>query len=380
MGLFSSLFGSKTKTKSSSQVDPWDEATKYLLGNDTTQGIFPEAQNLFASGGFNQPMQDANAAYLSMLGQRSNNPVLQDYAKAGSDLLPAAYEVARGAFDSNFGPVSGINTPQTNLIQARQSQGILNPTQAMHRMLSGRPDNPYLDQQASAITNQLTRNLNENVMPGLRSEALASGQYGGSRQGIAEGLAASRMNQDLAPALTNLYGGAFENAQNRMFGTASQLNDQAYQNAANNSGMNMQGQQFNANLGLQNNSQLMQKQSQNLGNRMQALNVAQGGLGLMTGANQVQAGNNMLQDNNFAQQMLALGMPQDVNWQNLNNYAGVMYPGAQLGNQSSGKNTQVSTPGIVPAIMGTVSGIAGLGRGMMGGGGGGLSSLFGGGK
>ncbi len=163
-----------------------------------------------------------------------------------------------------------------------------------------------------------------------------------------------------------------------MFGTASQLNDQAYQNAANNSGMNMQGQQFNANLGLQNNSQLMQKQSQNLGNRMQALNVAQGGLGLMTGANQVQAGNNMLQDNNFAQQMLALGMPQDVNWQNLNNYAGVMYPGAQLGNQSSGKNTQTSTPGIIPAALGTISGIAGLGRGMMGGGG--LGSLFGGGK
>jgi len=80
----------------------------------------------------------------------------------------------------------------------------------------------------------------------------------------------------------------------------------------------------------------------------------------------------MLQDNNFSQQMSALGMPQDINWQNLNNYAGIMFPGAQLGNQSQGKNVQTSTPGIVPAVMGTLTGIAGMASGM-----GGLGALGG---
>lgn len=375
MGLFDSLFGSKNKTKTSSQVDPWDEATKYLLGNDTTKGIFPSAQGQFATGGFTPEMDAARSSYLGALNQRQSNfqPLdMSGFNAAGNDLLGAGYQVARGAYDTNYKPVDGINIPQTNLVQARAGQGSLDPTRAMQRMLSGRPDNPYLDQQASAITNQLTRNLNENVMPGVRSEALASGQYGGSRQGIAEGLAASRLNQDLAPALTGLYGGAFENAQNRMFGTASQLNDQAYQNAANNAAMSMQGQQFNANLGLQNNQQQMGQNTQNLDNRMKSINIANGGIGLLTGANQAMAGNSMLQDNNFSQQMSALGMPQDINWQNLNNYAGIMFPGAQLGNQSQGKNVQTSTPGIVPAVMGTLTGIAGMASGM-----GGLGALGG---
>lgn len=247
---------------------------------------------------------------------------------------------------------ANVNAPQTNLVQARQSQGRLDPTGSLARMLSGRPDNPYLDQQASAITNQLTRNLNENVMPGVRSEALASGQYGGSRQGIAEGLAASRLNQDLAPALTNLYGGAYENAQGRMYGTANSLNDQAFQNATNNANRDFAGQQFNvsndlakqqfnANLGLQNNSQLMQKQSQNLGNRMQ-------GIGILGGANAIQ-------DNNFAQYMNAQGAPNQYNWQNLNNYAGIIQPGAGMGSTQS----QTMNKNIGAGVLG--GGLAGAG-------------------
>ena len=285
------------------------------------------------------------------------DPSMQ-FAQAG------AGDVMRGAFDTKFGPVANstykdITAPQTSLVQARQSQGMLDPTGAMSRMLSGRPDNPYLNQQASAITNQLTRNLNEQVMPGIRSEALASGQYGGSRQGIAEGLAASRLNQDLAPALTNLYGGAYENAQQRMYGTANALNDQAFQNAQQNANRqfsgdqfnasnNLQNNQFNANLGLQNNAQQMQMNSQNLQNRLQGL----GALGTVQN----------MQDNNFGRYMDALQASNSYNWNQLANYSGIVQPGASMGGTQSQTNYKNVDAG---AFGGALSG-AGMGA-MVGG-------------
>lgn len=379
MGLFSSLFGSKTKTKNS--FEPYSEAKPFLLGKDGNKGIFQEASRLYDQGGFLPEMEDAQTQYLQQLASRNDpgnqifNPVMSAHiGQAASDLSGGARAVANGAFDSNFNPVRNINPLNVDLTRARASQGVLDPTNSLSQLLSGNVSNPYLQQQADAMTANLTRNLNENVMPGIRSEALASGQYGGSRQGIAEGLAASRLNQDLAPALTNLFGGAFENAQQRMFGTANSLNDQAVANATNNANRNFLGQQFNANLGLQNNQQLMDKNATNLGNRMQSINIANNALGLLSGAQGLRNADAGFQDSNFGQTITALGMPQDINAQNLNNYMGVIYPGAQLGGTSKG--TQTSSPGIIPAALGTIAGIGGIARGVQKAGG--LSSLFGG--
>jgi len=329
-------------------ADPWKQAIPYLLGGDdpgvpigmapngqmimggpkkgkTMTGVFPEAQRLYGESGWTPEMQAINDRYSGEVSNRAGSQAME-FAKTGAE------DVMRGHFDSNFGPVAGINTPQANLVAARAAQGRLDPTDALLRTLTGRPDNPYLDKQASAITANLTRNLNENVMPGLRSEALLSGQYGGSRQGIAEGLAASRLNQDLAPALTGLYGGAYESAQNRMAGTANALNQQAVQNAQTNAGLNMQGQQFNANLGLQNNSQMLQKNAQNLNNRMQGLNI------LGTQQN--------MQDSNYAQMMNALQSPQGFEWQNLGQYNSMINPTiGQTSSQDMNKNRLAGAAG-----------------------------------
>lgn len=75
--------------------------------------------------------------------------------------------------------------------------------------------NPYLDQMAAGITQQATRNLNEQILPGLRSQAVAAGGYGDARSGIAEGLAVGRTNDALSNSLANLYGTDFNNDQNR---------------------------------------------------------------------------------------------------------------------------------------------------------------------
>jgi len=347
MGLFDSLFGGKTKTKSSNE--PWAPYSDYLKGNSSRAGLPSDAYDMYKQGGFNPNMQNASDMYSGYLMDSAKDPRLTGFSNAGYDLLTGARSVADGAYDSNFNPVSTVN-----MNSERAGMGALDPTDAFRRLLSGRPDTQYLDQQASALTNNLTRNTNENVMPGLRSSAAISGQYGGSRQGIAEGLAASRLNQDIAAPVAQMYGTALENAQNRMMGTSQYLNDNAYNTAFG-----------NANLGLQNNSQLMQKNQGNLNNRMQSMPIAQSGFGLLSGVNDMQG-------QNYQNYINSIMMPQNVNWQNMNNYANLMYQGAGLG--GTGKNTQTSAPGIIPAALGTAAGIGGIASGF--GGMGGLSGMF----
>lgn len=329
-----SLFGGKTKTKSSN--DPWAPFSSYITGKENgVTGIPETAYNTFQQGGTNPQMQAGNDFYTNFIANQATDPRLNEFNSLGFDMLGGARKVSAGEYDSNFNPVGNVD-----MNQQRAALGQLDPTAAFKELLSGRPDNQYLDQTAAALAGNLTRNTNENVMPGLRSSAAISGQYGGSRQGIAEGLAASRLNQDIAVPVTQMYSSALENAKNRMQGTSQYLNDSAYNTAFG-----------NANLGLQNNSQLMQKNSQNLSNRMQSMPIAQGGFGLLTGIND-------LQGQNYNNYNTAMMQPQNLNWQNLNNYANLMYQGAGLGGTSKG--TQTSTPGIIPSILGTAAGIGGI--------------------
>lgn len=75
--------------------------------------------------------------------------------------------------------------------------------------------NPYITDQANALAQQYNNNLQNNVLPSIGSNAIAAGGFGGSRQGIAQGLAAGQSQIGLSSALANLYGGAYENDQNR---------------------------------------------------------------------------------------------------------------------------------------------------------------------
>lgn len=355
---------SKKSKPQTATSEPWKAIQPYLLGDSAKgiPGIAPEALNLYRQGGFNTQMQNANNLYMGQLENRYQAPDQFLNAIKGTPInkinnmvLDQAGAAMNGKYDTNFNPVANINQQNVALQQARQGQGPLDPTNAMSRMLSGRPDNPYLRQQANAITGQLTRNLQENVMPGIRSESVLSGQYGGSRQGIAEGLAASRMNQDLAPALTNLFGGAYENAQQRMFGTANALNDQAYQNATNNANRNVGVQQFNANLGLQNNQQQMMQNQNNLNNRMQAVNMGNGLNQFMGGQLQNLGAVNALQDNTYNNAINGMMTPQNINWQNFQNYSNPVLGAAGMGGTQ--QQTQYKNVG-AGALGGAMSGAA----------------------
>jgi len=74
------------------------------------------------------------------------------------------------------------------------------------------PFNPqYLDQLTKSITAQQTRNLNENVLPGIAQGGQAAGQYGGgSRAELAKGVAMRGLGEGIANTVAPLYQQGYE--------------------------------------------------------------------------------------------------------------------------------------------------------------------------
>ena len=126
-----------------------------------------------------------------------------------------------------------------------------NPYQTGSLGFGSGPSNPYLQNQANGIAQTATRNLQNNILPGINSGAVASGGYGGSRQGVAEGNAIGQTNQDITNATSNLYSNAYAQDQNYNLGMGSLSNQaQANQNAfyTQQRGLDQSGAQLGANL------------------------------------------------------------------------------------------------------------------------------------
>lgn len=67
------------------------------------------------------------------------------------------------------------------------------------------PDsNPYLRQYIDAAVRPITEQTTQQILPNIRNEFVGAGQFGGSRQGIAEGLAAQGMQRQIGDTTANI--------------------------------------------------------------------------------------------------------------------------------------------------------------------------------
>ncbi|OZI26718.1 hypothetical protein CAL26_05190 [Bordetella genomosp. 9] len=303
--------------------DPNDYITTTTGG---TPGIYGEAQNLYQNGGWTSGMQDVVNQWLASIGGRQTDQ------SGASAITNAGQSIING------------NGSQVDLNAARASQGALDPTAALQQILSGQVNNPYLDDQIAALGNDLSSNFLENVAPGLRSGATAAGGFGGSRQGIVEGLGTQGVTDALATQAANLRGTAFENAQNRMQTTAQALNDQAGTVAQN-----------------------------NINNR---LNAAQVGASLIGSGAAMTQQNQAAEDARYQQMLSLLGAGDNYNWANLGNYASIISPGAGIGGSSTSSVSGGSNP-LAGGLGGALAGGA-IGN-SIGSGNGGYGALIGGG-
>jgi hypothetical protein len=85
-------------------------------------------------------------------------------------------------------------------------------------------NNPYLQAANQVTTADMTRNLNENILPSVRSGATqAGGMYSGgaTRQGIAEGQAIGRTSSAISDAITRANYGQYQQGLTQMQGAVN---------------------------------------------------------------------------------------------------------------------------------------------------------------
>lgn len=81
--------------------------------------------------------------------------------------------------------------------------------------------NPNLQGSIDAATRPITQNLTETQLPAIRNEAVQTGNFGGSRQGIAEGIASRGASQAIGDTSAKIAQGEYDtniNAQLKALG------------------------------------------------------------------------------------------------------------------------------------------------------------------
>ena len=130
-----------------------------------------------------------------------------EYAQLG--MTPeeqAAQESLRAGAEAYPGMLEGLMQPGMQALT-----GALGAPQAALGMgLTDILNNPAVQAQAGAIQTRLSRNLAENILPGIRGGAATLGTLGSTRQGIGEALAGRGTQEALGSALADLYGGAYQ--------------------------------------------------------------------------------------------------------------------------------------------------------------------------
>lgn len=272
VGVYNALEGGPSSSNSQStqkqEIDPRLQALLY--GEGGNNGLLSQ---IAAQSG------QAQSGGLTNFGKGVDS-YLNDW---GLNNLVGSQQAAQ-ALQGTANPVPYIESARINA----PAQNGLNLASAYDRTINGNSaENPYLtraiqgglDQSTNTFNQQqrlATRNLQENILPGIKSNSIISGGYGGSRQGIAEGRAIGDFSQGQQDAIrqfgqnnTNAAVGAqanaFESGQNRSLAALQGLSGQQYGVASQNASMENQGSLANQSAYLQNNQNNTQAQATGIG-------------------------------------------------------------------------------------------------------------------
>src|ERR1043165_9029283 len=270
-----------TTTSVQNQLDPRAQAILYGDGTAGNRGLLSQYQDML------NPAQDPRLT-------KFGNANLDYLAQNGGQDIGAFRNTATRLMGGNAAPTmsaASVGAPAWavgNMVNA-PSQNNLNLSSSYDSFINGQAGaNPFLtgaigrginqsNNAFQAMQQDSTKNLLENVLPSIRGGAIASGQYGSSRQGIAEGRALgdfstqqqraiSQFGQNNTDAAVAAQAGAYDADRNRQLAATQGLGSQQYgvaqQNAATREAAEV------TNVGQQNAT------NENYANRLQAANLA----------------------------------------------------------------------------------------------------------
>ena len=198
-----------------------------------TQAAQPSTPNQTASGpgvdkysdqvkALYSSMQSMNAAGNTAGAKDAYNNAQKTWGFTDAQFAPYATN-GNGTFTAD--QIAAWKAPEASTQTSTQNtQQTTQPQYSQNLGLSGAPDpvqltqykkNPYLDETAKNITQQMDDNWTRNLAPSIRSGAMAAGGFGGSRQGVVEANGLNDMNRSLSQNLTNLYGTDYNNQMGR---------------------------------------------------------------------------------------------------------------------------------------------------------------------
>ena len=165
-------------------------------GRVNTYGGYSSSADEWFSGANANTFADRGATGANPAGQRAPDGF-------GFGANPAGQPAPDDVFWAGPHPAGAGAAPQTGsgMPAASGTSGGVSGT------MSGQ--NPYLSQMGDALTQTMTRNWQRNVQPQIASSAMATGGYGGSRQGVLEANSANDLNQGIGSALAGLYGNGY---------------------------------------------------------------------------------------------------------------------------------------------------------------------------
>lgn len=167
---------------------------------------------------------------LSQSGAKASKttPTLPDWAnKALQSNVGAAQNVLGTSLVGDKPLTAGFTDAQLQgqqmaLQGAQGQQNLINQGRDIFGSLQnfGSANDPLLQQRLQQIADLTNRNLQENIMPGIRTGAVQAGLTGSSRQGIAEGIAARGALEQATRSQTDLLANA---EQQRLTATQAAL-------------------------------------------------------------------------------------------------------------------------------------------------------------
>lgn len=329
-------------SSSTSKAEIPAEAKPYVYGDSATAGILPEASNIYQTQKALGPYQDQQLAMM--------NPV-QDYgyqrqSQVGDQMVNAgmAGMDAVGKMGMNYlggGAGGGISAGGGS---GQSYKGGYKSN--VDSILGMDYRNPYLEETVRNAQDSASQAFNRNVMPSLRGNAIGAGQYGSSRDAIAQGLAGGDFGKYLGDLTSQAYSNAYNQNYNAMTGLTGQLSGQdsaeamSKRNSAVADAASQRG--YDANM-------------RQLG--LSAMN-SMGGMGNMglLGAQGITSAGQPYQLQN--QQIYDLGLNNEKAYRGfeqglLNNYAGTVIPGAGMGQTQTQQNN--------PGALGTIGTLGQLG-------------------
>lgn len=261
-------------------------------------------------------------------------------------MLPQQLQQIMGGFGQNanaIGAQSGAANNQLQQIMGATAQQAQSP--GMNFLTSGATLDPNSNMALQAATQAAIRpfieNFQTNVMPGIASEAVSAGGFGGTRQGIAEGLASRALLQQTGDITANMANSAYtqglqaliqgQGLQQNALGALMQGNIQGQQAQQGAAGLQQQGLQ--GMLGALGQSGNIMQQGLLPAQLVSAVGEQQQGMGQAQLSEQIQK--------YVSQQMIPFAAAQDV--------AGLAF-GMPGGSSTSNAQTSGGGGGIMPFL------------------------------